>query len=340
MDCPRSVCGLSRRQFLRSSVGLAGVAVVAGCGPLAARSAPPKVPRIGLLLGSPDNPGTVRNSEAFRQGLADFGYVEGQNLVLESRYAGAGANQPEQAAELARLPVDILVTGGDPPMEAAQKASETIPIVFAFNSAPVETGVVASFAHPGGRATGQSELAPELGGKRLELLRDTVPRLARVGVIWSPQIPGPSLQYRDMQNAAGVLGLELVPLPVRSPEAIEPAFEAAVRDEVGALAVLTGPITNPNAKRIVGLAARSHLPAVYAERLYMDPGGLMSYGPDIAGMYRRAAYYVDRILKGTPPADLPVEIPTRFDFLINPKTAQALGLTIPQHVLLQATEII
>ena len=286
-------------------------------------------------------PAAVRYREAFLRGLRDLGYEEGRNVALEFRYAeGQLERLPDVAAELARLPVAIIVLSGDAAMAAARQATQTIPIVFALNSAPVEAGVVASLAHPAGNITGLSEMTPELSGKRLELLGELVPGLARAGILWSPQFPGPALQFREAERAARAIGLELLPLPVRAPEELEAAFADAARGGAEALVVLTGSIINPHADRVVDLVGASRLPAIYGERLFVQAGGLMSYGANVADMWRRAATYVDKILKGANPAELPVEQPTKFDFVINLRTAQALGLTIPPSVLQQATELI
>jgi putative tryptophan/tyrosine transport system substrate-binding protein len=329
----------TRRQLVQGA-GAVGLGLLAGCGRWPGQAPPAQVARVGMLLSDPANAWVVRNREAFRAGLAELGYVEGQNITLEFRYRIPGESQPAQAVELARLPVDIIVTTGDPSMAAAKQATDTIPIVFALNSAPVEAGIVASLARPGGQATGLSEMTPELSGKRLELLRDTVPGLTRVAVMWSPQYPGPALQFRDAEIAARALGLELVPLPVEGPTDFDAAFKAAVQGRAEGLAVLPGAVTHGNPGPIIAFAAATGLPAVYGDRLYVEAGGLMSYGANVASMHRRAAYYVDRILKGAKPADLPVEQPREFEFVINFRTAEALGLTIPHHVLLQATEVI
>ena len=333
---------VSRRQFVQS-MGVAGLGLLVGCTLPAASPPPPsRVPRVGVMTAWPANlPRAVAFREAFEAGLRDLGYVQGQNLSLELRYAEDQLDRlPSLAAELASLPVDIMVVQGDAAITAARQASGAIPIVFALNSAPVETGVIASLVRPGGNVTGLSEMTPTLSGKRLELLREAVPGLARTGVLWSPQSPGPALQFKETERAATALGLELLPLPVRGPEDIEGAFEAAAQGRAEALVVLQGAVIIPHAARIVELATRGRLTAMYVERLWMEAGGLMSYGANVADMWRRAATYVDKILKGAKPAELPVEQPTTFDFMINLKTAQALGLTIPQSVLLQATEVI
>ena len=334
--------GQSRRAFVQGA-GAVGLALVAGCGLLPSHAQrPARVARLGILRGSSANDAsTAARHEAFREGLRDLGYEEGQNLVLEFRYAETQLERlSDLAAELVRLPVDLLVASSDPEIQAAKRASETLPIVFPNSSAPVETGFVASFARPGGNATGLTDISPELSGKRLQLLRDALPGLAQVGVLWSPQLPGPALQFQETESAARALGLDLLPCPAPGAEEIEAAFEAARRGRAEALIVLRSAITNTHARRIVEQAARNRLPAMYGNPAHMAAGGLMSYGPSRADNWRRAASYVDKVLKGVQPADLPVERPTKFDFAINLQTAQALGLSIPPHVLAQATEVL
>jgi putative ABC transport system substrate-binding protein len=335
--------GQSRRAFVQSA-GAVGLALVAGCGLLPSHAQrPARVARLGILSQSSANDAVSSpQHEAFREGLRDLGYVEGQNLVLEFRYADTELERlPDLAAELVRLPVDILVVGsGEPAIRAAKQASETLPIVFPSSSAPVETGIVASLARPGGNATGLSDVGPELSAKRLQMLRDALPGLAQVGVLWSPQFAGSALQFQETESAAPALGLDLLPLPTPGAEELDAAFEAARRGRAEALVVLPSSIINFHARRIVEQAARDRLPAMYGNPIYMAAGGLMSYGPSRADNWRRAASYVDKILKGTKPADLPVERPTKFDFTINLQTAQALGLSIPPHVLAQATEVL
>jgi putative tryptophan/tyrosine transport system substrate-binding protein len=334
--------GQSRRAFVQGA-GAVGLALVAGCGLLPSHAQrPTRVARLGILSTSSANTAsTAARDEAFRGGLRDLGYEEGQNLVLEFRYAETELERlPDLAAELVRLPVDLLVTSGDPATQAAKRASTTLPIVFSGSSAPVENGIIASLARPGGNATGLTDIGPELSGKRLQLLRDALPGLARVGVLWSPQLAGPALQFQETESAARALGLDLLPCPLHGAEELDAAFEAARRGRAEALVVLPGAITNAHARRVVEQAARDRLPAMYGHPAHMDAGGLMSYGINFADNWRRAASYVDKVLKGAQPADLPVERPTKFDFTINIRTAQALGLSIPPHVLAQATEVL
>ena len=329
----------NRRRLLRGGLALAGFGLLAGCGGRVPWARPTKLPSVGVLLGGSALPSTARFRDSFLGGLASLGYIEGQTIALELRYGEPGTDRFDQASELVSLPVDVIVLAGDVSMAAARQATGTVPIVFALNSAPVEAGVVASLSRPGGNVTGLSEITPELSGKRVELLREAVPGLARAGVVWSPQFPGPALQFQEAEQAARALGLELVPLPVRSTDEIDVVPAATTLGRAQGLAVLTGAIVNPNAERVVETVAGTRLPANYGERLFVDAGGLMSYGADVADMWRRAAY-VDKILKCARPADLPVERPDRFDFVVNLVTARALGLTILPAVLAQATELV
>jgi putative tryptophan/tyrosine transport system substrate-binding protein len=336
----------SRRQVVQGA-GAMGLGLLAGCGrwPGQAQAPPPKVPTIGFLYwstpgasDSPESPEPVLGElfEAFRQGLAALGYVEGQTVVLEYRVPDrTEAGLREAAADLVRLPVDVLVTSGAAGARAAQAATSTIPIVFASGTAPVGSGLVASLARPGGNVTGLANLSAELYGKRLEFLAQVVPGLQRVAFLWD----GLS-SVQELQAAAQTLGVRLQVLEtIRAVADYEAAFAAAGAEQADAL-VVAGGINNRNSARIVSLAARARLPAMYSSSLFVRDGGLMAYGPNRLDSVRRAATYVDKILKGAKPADLPVEQPMTFDFAINLRTAQALGLTIPPHVLLQATEVI
>lgn len=329
---------LTRRRFARGA-GALGLGLLTACGSLPGQ-APARVPRIGILTTASLEEGRRKPQfEAFKDGLRALGYVEGQNVVLEPRWAEDQLERlPDLAAELVRLPVDILVTA-DSAIIPALRATATLPIVFASAAAPVEVGFVASYARPGGNATGLSDSGPELSGKRVDLLRDMLPGLVRVGVIGFLQSAQSAVLFKEAEGAAHALGLEVLPLEVRTAEDVEPAF-AAAHGRADALIVLRGPITNPNSARMVALAAAHRLPAIYGDQAYTDVGGLATYAANHVDMWRRAAAYVDKILKGARPADLPVEQPMRFDFIINLRAAQGLGLTIPQHVLLQATEVI
>ncbi len=299
-----------------------------------------KIPRIGIL--SPfDRSSAAREVEAFRRGLRELGYAEGSNIAIEYRFAeGKFDRLPDLATELVHLNVAVIVTSGTLGVQAARSTTTTIPIVMAAVGDPVGSGFVASLAHPGGNVTGLSLLDTELSAKRLELLREAVPGLARMGVLWSPANPGMTLQFNMVQDTAQPLGLQIQNLQVRDPSAFEGAFQAASNKRVGALLVFAQPFTLRHRTQIVDLAGKSRLPAIYTSRSFVDAGGLMAYGASPPDLYRRAATYVDKILKGAKPADLPVEQPTRFELVINMKTAKALGLTIPPSVLIRADELI
>jgi ABC-type uncharacterized transport system substrate-binding protein len=307
---------------------------------------PTKVYRIGrLAAGSPPegSPFGNRTAEAFRQGLRALGYVEGQNLVIEWRFGeGRLERLPDLAAELVQLPVDVLVvSGGEPFIRAAQQATQTIPIVFAGQSDPVGRGFVASLAHPGSNLTGLDTFSSELHGKRLELLKELVPTLARIAILANPANPGTVHAVRAVQASAHALGVQPHVMEVRSSDEFESAFAAMTRADVGALLVLTDPQTfERHVSAIVALAQRSRLPTMYPWKSYVEAGGLMVYGASLPDIHRRAATYVDKILKGAKPADLPVEQPTTFELVINLKTAQVLGLTMPPSLLFQATDVI
>jgi putative tryptophan/tyrosine transport system substrate-binding protein len=285
---------------------------------------PKKVPRIGFLASrSPSS--LFSETEAFRQGLRELGYVEGQNIIIEYRYAEGKTDRfLDLATELVRLKVDVIVTSSTPGVLAAKKVSGTIPIVFASVNDPVASGLVASLARPGGNIRGLTNLSPDLGGKRLELLKETFPNVTRVAHLWNPESPGD-----EMQAAAQALGLQIHSLKVRSSNDFDNAFEAASREHAQGLITSPNPLINTHHKRIVDFAIKSRLPAIYPNSLYVEGGGLMSYAPDYNANYRRAATYVDKILKGAKPADLPVEQPTKFEFVINLKAAKQIGLTIP-----------
>ncbi len=308
--------------------------------PLAAAAQPPtKVPRIGILWPSPIS-AVAHYLEAFRQGLRELGYVEGQNIAIEFRSAeGKWERLPDLAAELVRLKVDVIVVN-TPAALAAKQATRTIPIVMAVSSDPVGDGLVASLARPGGNVTGSSMMAPELGGKRLQLLKEVVPRASRVAVLSNPTLPYTGRVVREIRAAARVLGVRLQSLEIRAPEDIDRAFEAAIRGRASALMVVDDPLMFVHRARILALASKSRLPAIYPWRDPVDAGGLMSYAANLADSFRRAATYVDKILKGAKPADLPVEQPTRFELVINMKTAKALGLTFPQSILIRADQVI
>ena len=326
---------MRRRAFLAEMA-------VAVMGSSIARAEQPsgKIPRVGIL--TPAESAATPIFEAFRQGLRELGYVEGQNLVTESRYAeGREERLPELAAELVRLKVDVIVAPGTAAIQAAQHATRTIPIVMTGANDPAGQGLVASLAHPGGNTTGLSNLGVELPGKRLELLKETVPQSTRIAVLGNPADPAYEPARNTVTVAAQALGLHLHGVDLRSAEELDTAFAAMTRAGVDALLVLGEPqVTDRLRGRIVDLAAQSRLPAMYDWRMYVDAGGLMSYGASLIDKYQRAAEYVDKILKGAKPADLPVEQPSKFELVINLKTAQALGLTMPSTLLLQADEVI
>jgi putative ABC transport system substrate-binding protein len=318
---------------------MAGLGLLAGCGQLPGQAPPAKIPRIGVLRsgsGEGSAPAAADASEALREGLGELGYLEGQNIAIEWRFSeGTEESARDLAAGLVRQPVDVIVAGGDRMVRAARQATDTVPIVMALSTDPVETGLIASLARPGGNMTGLTNLLTELAGKRLELLKAAVPSVSRVGAV------GPAgREYQATKAAAAALDLQVELLEVRHPNDLEQAVDAARRDGVTALVVLAGPVTVPNLDLVAELAATRQLPAVTESSKFAREGGLMAYGPSLSSQWRRTAYYVDRILKGTKPADLPVEQPMIYEFVVNLKTARALGLSIPQHVLLQATEII
>ena len=301
---------------------------------------PKKVPRIGILVSTSLSV-TNEAVEAFRQRLRELGYVEGKNIAFEFRVAENKLDRlPDLAAELVRLKVDAIITASTPAVQAAKRATTTIPIVMANVSDPVAMGLVASLARPGGNVTGLSNLAPDLAGKRLELLKETLPKLIRVAYIWDPRSPALTLIHKEMQAAAQALGLKLQSLEVRNHDELAKAFESAVSERAGAL-IVPAPMFGPYRKELAELAEKKKLPLIFDTRTSVEEaGGLMSYGPDFHDMWRRAATYVDKILKGTKPADLPVEQPTKFELVINLKTANQIGLTIPQSVLFRADRVI
>jgi ABC-type uncharacterized transport system substrate-binding protein len=297
-----------------------------------------KIPRIGYL-----NPGNVTSAriETFRQGLRELGYVEGKSIAIEYRSAeGKIERFPDLAAELVNLKVDVIFAVSTPAVLAAKNATKTIPIIFTNIGDPVTAGVIASLARPGGNITGLATLSPELSGKGLELLKETVPKVSRVGVIWNPDNPGKTSGLKDTEVAAQALRLQLQSLEVRGPKDVEPAFQAARREQIGALIVLRDVVINKETKPIVELARKNRLPAIYSDRDFVDNGGLMSYGPNIDDLFRRATVYIDKILKGAKPADLPVEQPTKFELVINLKTAKQIGVTMPPNVLARADKVI
>jgi putative ABC transport system substrate-binding protein len=283
----------------------------------------------------------MRYVEAFRQGLGELGYVEGRNFALMIRSPEQGQEQlPDRAAELVRLQVDVIVTAGPPAIQAAQQATRTIPVVMAGHGDPVGAGVVASLARPGGNITGLSSFSSDLIGKRLELLKAVVPRVSRIAYLFNPTDPVISLRKRETEFAAQALEVQLQALEVRSPEDLEEAFQAAIRARAGALLTVDNPLFNTHRTRIVESAAKNRLPAMYGFTDFTDAGGLMAYGVQLPDLWRRAAWYVEKILKGAKPADLPVEQPRKFELIINLTTAKQIGLTIPPSVLARADKVI
>jgi len=300
-----------------------------------------KVPRIGYLrvTSASDRPPLL---DAFRQGLRELGWVEGQNIVIDYRFAEGRLDRlPDLAAELVRLKVDVIVSLGTQGVTAAKNATETIPIVMIAVRDPVGAGLIASLARPGGNVTGVSGYAGlETVAKQLELLKETVPKIRRVAILLNPTNAYHSLAMREVNVAAQTLGVQLQLLEARGPNEFDGAFAAMVKERVGALLVLSDVIFNSHASRLADLAARSRLPTAYAVRESVEAGGLMSYGPSFLELYRRSATYVDKIVKGAKPADLPVEQPTKFELVINLKAAKALGLEVPPLLIAQADELI
>ena len=307
---------------------------------LAEAQQPGKVPRMGYLTTDTGGRASL-NTEALRQGLRGLAYVEGKNITIEYRLAeGNNDRLPGLAEELVRLKVDIIFAASGPSAAAAKKATSAIPIIFVGTVDPVAAGLVDSLARPGGNVTGFSIGAPGLYGKRLEIIKETVPRLTRVGFLWSPANPSAEFMLKEIRTAGQEVGVQVQSLEVRSPNDIDSAFAAATKAQAGALVVAQQPSINLNQKRIVDLAAKRRLPAIYADTDWIQVGGLMSYGPSIPDVYRRAAVYVDKVFKGRPPSDLPVQQPIKYELMINLKTANALGLTIPPGVLMRAERVI
>jgi putative ABC transport system substrate-binding protein len=306
--------------------------------PLAAEAQPSaKVPRIGVL--SPDSPGPLPLLDAFRQELRKLGYIENQNIAIEYRFAGAKPELlPNLAAELVRLKVDVILTINTAASQAAKSATKTIPIVFTYVAEPVD--LVPSLARPGGNITGLSTLAAELSAKRLELLKEALPGTSRVGFLWNSANLAGTRGLRETEHASLPLGIHLYPLGLRGPDELQNAFRVASRERVSVLFVWEDAVLLRHRTRVLEMAANHRLPTTSQYREFAEAGGLLSYGASLSDHFRRAAYYVDKILKGAKPADLPVEQPTKFELVINLKTAKALGLTIPQSLLQRADEVI
>jgi len=307
---------------------------------LAEAQQPGKVPRIGFL-GNSTAALEANLVGPFREGLRDLGYVEGRNILIEYRWAeGKYERFPTLIGELIALKVDLIVTAGTPASLAVKKATAAIPLVMIAVGDPIGTGLIASLARPGGNATGLTSVAEDLEAKRLDLLREVVPKLSHFAVFWNPANPIHFILEKEVQAAAAVLRMKVLSLGVRTPEELDNAFAAILRERPGALLVLPDRVFLHNRARIMDFATQNRLPGVHAYVELVEAGGLMSYGPSYADMHRRAAYFVDRILKGTKPADLPVERPMKFELVINLKAAKQIGVTIPPEVLFRATKVI
>jgi putative ABC transport system substrate-binding protein len=314
--------------------------VLLAIGVTAEAQQPKKIPRIGYLGVTSPSANEVR-IEAFRQGLRQLGHMEGENIVIEYRWAEGKIDRlPDLVTDLVRLKVDVIVTAGPIPTRSAKQATDTIPIVMGFDNDPVGNAFVASLARPGGNITGLSTLSPEISGKQLELLREIVPKLSRVAVLGDVTRPGIPQALREINVAADAFGVQLQYLEVRDPKDIEIAFRAVTKERADAVLVLGSAVLNSQRKQVADLAVKSRLPAIYRNLEFVEDGGLMAYGVNLNDQYRRAATYVDKILKGAKPADLPVEQPTKFEFIINLKAAKQIGLTIPPNVLARADKVI
>ena len=323
----------------RKLVGIVALAVAfAMCGAVAQAQPLTKTPRIGFLAGV--SPSTIPGrTEAFRQGLRQLGYVEGKNIFIEWRYAEEKLDRlNDLAAELVRLKVEVIVSAAPTVTRSVKEATKTIPIVMAFDDDPVDNGFVASLARPGGNITGLSNLSPEIGGKQVDLLKEIVPRLSRVAVLGTSNRPGNTQSLKEIELAAGAFGVKVQYLDVQNSEDIETAFRAARKVRADSVLVFGGTVINSQRKQLIGLAVKSRLPAIYARPEFVEDGGLMTYGPSINDLYLRAATFVDKILKGAKPADLPVEQPKKFELIINLKAAKKIGLTIPPNVLARRIE--
>jgi len=316
------------------------VAVQLTNGVVAEAQQPPKIPRLGIVTAQPLSAVAARQ-EAFRQGLRELGYVEGKNIVIEHRSAEGKLDRlPALMAEIMRLKVDIIVSHGPTTTRAAKQATSTIPIIMAQDTDPIGNGFVASLAHPGGNITGLSSLTADLSGKRMELLKEILPKLSRVAAFGTSTNPGNTQSLKETELAAGAFGVKLQYLDILGPKDIETAFQAAGSGRTGAVFVLRGPVLNSHRAQVAQLAAKNRLPATYPTSEYVEEGGLMSYDANSNDLARRAATYVDKILKGRTPADLPVEQPIKFEFIINLKAAKQIGMTIPPNVLVRADKVI
>jgi len=323
---------MRRRRF----IGLLGSAAAAW--PLTARAQQPsKIYRIGFIATG----GAPLFMNAFHDALRTLGWIEGENVIYEERHAENRLDRlPELVAELLRLNVDVIVAGGTPAPLAAKRATATIPIVMTAAADPLGSGLVTTLARPGGNVTGLSLMSRDLAGKRLELLKEILPGLSRAAVLWNADNPFSALVFKETERAAQTLGINVQSLEVRSPDDLDGALAAATRENASALVTVEDPLTTDYRHQIAAFAAKNRLPSIYGLRMFVDAGGLVSYGADLADLYRRAAGYVDKILKGAKSSDLPVEQPTKFELIVNLKAAKALGLTIPQALLVTADEVI
>jgi putative ABC transport system substrate-binding protein len=301
-----------------------------------------RIPRIGFLLSAGDPSGQSAIVDAFRKGLRDLGYIEGNNILIEYRYGLGKLDQiPGLVAELVQAKVDVLVVSSLVGIRAAKQATKSIPIVMLTSVDPVATGIVESLARPGGNITGLASLGRDLSAKRVELLKELIPGISRVGILWDPDAPGPALAFKEYEAAAQAFKLRLLSLEVHAPNPdFEGAFQAAAKSRAGALIVISNPLIIRTRKQIGGLAAKNRLGLIYETSRYVEDGGLMSYSASDLDQWSRAAMYVDKILKGAKPADLPVEQPTKFELVINLKTAKRIGLTIPPNVLARADRVV
>lgn len=330
--------------MLRSAVFALGIGAIVAATAVASESraqASAKVFRVGyIVVATPEEQAHL--TRALEDGMRELGYVEGRNVVYERRFAHGDARRlPELAAELVKLGPDVIVTGANPVIEAVRRATTTLPVVMGISRDPVGAGFVASYARPGGNVTGlASDPAPDVLGKDLEIFREIVPRAQRVALLWNPLPAGADTYRKAAENAARSLGVALQVVEVRARDDLEPAFDAIARDRADGVWVLPDPLTFTARRQVVALAAKHRLPAVYWQREYVDAGGLVSYGSNVASAFRRAAWYVDRILKGAKAGDLAVEQAAKFELVVNAGTARTLGLTVPQSLLLRADDVI
>ena len=332
------VARLDRRQVLQGGLAVAGLGLLAGCGIPVPWMQQPRVPRLGVLFPKP--PPSSPDVEAFHAGLREHGFIEGQTISIEWRFAERDQQYPDLAAELVQLRVDLIVTAGTPAALAAKAATNSIPIVMASSGDPVGTGIVASLAQPGGNITGLSSLTSLMDGKRLSLLRELLPAISRVAILSNPANPLSALSLTSTEASAQPLGIRLQILQVQASDEFEAAFEAVLRERAEALIELPDNFLALHQDRIVTFTRQHRLPGMHVRTDYVTAGGLMAYGPNLPDLYRRAGGYIDKILKGTRPAELPIEQPAKFDLAVNLTTARVLGLSIPPSFMVQATEII